>query len=144
MSDVTVLLTQILARLSAIEDKMDISGDAISGDSAGEEVPKSVKAFDKYLEEKLVPFCDAAAKLGGDALTAGSIVKEAWHECRAFLLMASACKEPAQAELPVLLAGLGSKLKAMSGAVSRNEWEKHTKTCSEGIACLNWYVIITQ
>jgi adenylyl cyclase-associated protein len=140
MTDVTSLLTQILSRLSTIEDKLAIPSDgAGSGSSAGD-VPRSIKAFDSYLSEKLTPFHEVCTKLGGDAAVAGNIVKDAWQECRAFLLMATACKEPAQAALPGLLTKLGGKLKEISDAVNRNEWEKHTKTCSEGMACLNWYV----
>jgi hypothetical protein len=76
--------------------------------------------------------------LGGDAQTAGQIVKEGFDELRKLLLAAAACKEPAKEQLPTVLAGIGSKIKAASAAIKRNEWEKHTKTLSEGIGCLNW------
>jgi adenylyl cyclase-associated protein len=32
-------------------------------------------------------------------------------------------------------------MKALGGLVRRNEWEKHTKTLSEGVGCLNWLVV---
>jgi adenylyl cyclase-associated protein len=60
---------------------------------------------------------------------------------RKFLLMASACKEPPQAALPGLLAGVSGKLRDIGQTVKRNEWEKHTKTCSEGAQCLNWLCV---
>ena len=31
-------------------------------------------------------------------------------------------------------------MKEAKNLIKRNEWEKHTKTCSEGIGCLNWYL----
>jgi len=77
-------------------------------------------------------------KLGGDALTAGNATKQVFTELRAFLLMASACKEPPQASLPQLLAPIAAKMKEVSAIVKRNEWEKHTKTVSEGLGAVNW------
>mmetsp|Transcript_1387 Transcript_1387/g.2686 ORF Transcript_1387/g.2686 Transcript_1387/m.2686 type:complete len:347 (-) Transcript_1387:135-1175(-) len=32
-------------------------------------------------------------------------------------------------------------MKEVSNAVQRNEWEKHAKTCAEGVQCLNWLVV---
>ncbi len=54
--------------------------------------------------------------------------------------MAAACKEPAPAMMPKLLAGMSDKIKAIKAAVKRNEWEKHAKTCEEGVGCLSWYL----
>lgn len=61
-------------------------------------------------------------------------------ELRTFLLKASACKEPPQASLPQALAPLAAKMKEISAVVKRNEWEKHTKTVSEGLGAVNWLV----
>jgi adenylyl cyclase-associated protein len=55
--------------------------------------------------------------------------------------MASACKEPPQAALAPLLGDISVKMKDLSSAVQRNEWEKHMKTLSEGVQCLNWLLI---
>ena len=112
-----------------------------SGGSADAEVPRSIRAFDSYCLAQLNPFVAACDKLGGDAAIMGQLVKEAWAEKRKFLLIASACKEPAQAALPGLLGGLAGKMREISAAVKRNEWEKHTKTCSEGVQCLNWVCV---
>lgn len=140
--NVVALLNQVLARLSGIEAKVN-GGSSDSGSSAAAAapgLPPRIVAFDAYSTTYLDPFVAAYTKLGGDAATAGNNVKEAWGEMRAFLLMATQCKEPAQTALPGLLGGLSAKLQAAKKFVNRNEWENHTKALSEGISCLNWYV----
>jgi adenylyl cyclase-associated protein len=103
------------------------------------EQPPSIERFDRYTLECLDPFVAVCSKLGGDAFLVGTVIKEAWSEMRKILVLASNCKEPPQAGLPALLAGVSSKIKECSKLINRNEWEKHTKTCSEGISSLNWY-----
>lgn len=105
------------------------------------ELPRSIRAFDAYTAAQLDPFVAACNKLGGDAATVGGHVQGAWGEMRKFLLMASACKEPAPAALPPLLAGVAAKMKDVGSSVNRNEWEKHSKTCAEGVQCLNWLCV---
>jgi adenylyl cyclase-associated protein len=105
------------------------------------ELPRSIRAFDAYTTANLDPFVAVCDKLGGDAQVMGQLVKEAWIEMRKFLLMASASKEPAPTALGSLLTGVAGKMKEISGKVNRNEWEKHSKTCSEGVQCLNWLCV---
>lgn len=133
------LLTQILSRLTIIEAKIGTSS-IISIDNNSDEnsVPLSIKAFDEYCTNFLDPFEKASIALGSDAQLAGANIVAAWKELRNFLLLASSCKEPNQATLTPLLSPISSKLKEASTLVKRNEWEKHTKTLSEGIGCLNW------
>lgn len=133
------LLNQVLSRLSVIEAKVN-GGAASSGSeaSAAPGLPPRIAAYDAYCTAYLDPFVAACTKLGGDALAAGTNIKEAWMEQRAFLVMATQCKEPAQTALPGLLSGLAAKLQASKKLVNRNEWENHTKALSEGISCLNW------
>jgi hypothetical protein len=142
IDSVVPLLKEILSRISLLEGKVG-SGtnvvEAVSGSSS--EQPPSIERFDKYTSENLDPFFVACTKLGGDAFLVGTVIKEAWSEMRKILVLASNCKEPPQAGLPVLLAGVSSKIKECSKLINRNEWEKHTKTCSEGISSLNWSVI---
>jgi len=137
------LLQNIIERLGGIESQLGISGApaATSGGSGQPEAPRSIRAYDAYCLECLNPFVDACNKLGGDAALLGNLVKEAWGEMRVYLLRATACKEPAQAALGPLLQPLGIKTKAISDLVKRNEWEKHTKTCQEGVQALNWLVV---
>ncbi|KAJ1393286.1 adenylate cyclase associated N terminal-domain-containing protein [Ochromonadaceae sp. CCMP2298] len=114
---------------------------ATSEAGSGAGLPAGIVAYDAYCASYLDPFVAACDKLGGEAAQAGAIVKEAWQEQRVFLMLASQCKEPAQTKLPSLLASLGAQLKASGALVRRNDWEKHTKTCSEGIQCLNWLCV---
>jgi hypothetical protein len=155
MSDLTALLHTIASRLEAIESHLGISGcrsqdfdliislggAASASSSSGAELPRSIRAFDAYCVETLDPFVAVCNKLGGDAATVGNLIHEAWMEMRAYLLMASACKEPPQASLGPLLTKLGEKTRAIGNTVQRNEWEKHTKTCQEGVQALNWLVV---
>lgn len=131
------LLQQILARLSVIENNLGIPA-AGASDNSGPVDPPSIRSFDQYCATHLDPFVAASKKLGGDAEAAGKIVSDAWQEMRKFLVMASQCKEPAQAALAPLLQGVSVHMKAITALVKRNEWEKHVKTCSEGMGCLNW------
>lgn len=136
--NVVELLKQVLSRLSVIEGK--INGNSEASDASGAVLPKSIIGFDEYCATNLDPFVAVCTKLGGGALEAGNIIKDAWYEMRKILIMATACKEPPQAKISTLLASLSEKVKASSAAVKRNEWEKHCKTCSEGIGCLSWYI----
>lgn len=143
MSELLPLLQDICSRLANIEANLGLSQDssAKAGGAATPTLPRSIRAFDEYVTEKLEPFVAICDKLGGDAATAGQLVKAAWLEMRSFLLLASACKEPPQAQLPTLLAGVAAKIRELGSSVKRNEWEKHSKTCSEGVQALNWLVI---
>ncbi len=141
MSDPATLavLSKILARLDAIESRL--SSDSSSSSSSGQPevvLPRSIKAFDAYCTESLDPFVSASEKLGGDAKLMGELIKGAWGELRKFLYTATACKEPAAGQLNGLLGGMIEKIRAIQKAVARNEWEKHTKTVSEGVGALNW------
>ena len=39
------------------------------------------------------------------------------------------------------LAPIAAKMKQIANLVNRNDWEKHAKTCSEGVQCLNWLLV---
>ena len=135
------MLKTILARLDNIESHLGVAGGGGGGGGDAAELPRSIRAFDTYVIDSVDPFVTVCDKLGGDATALGKLIKESWLEMRAVLLTASACKEPAQASLGPVLAGVIGKMKEVSNAVQRNDWEKHAKTCAEGVQCLNWLVI---
>jgi adenylyl cyclase-associated protein len=152
MQSVVDYLQTLETRLSAVEGKMGLTnsciGDAppaaapaVAAANPAVGVPQSVVAFDAYCASCLDPFVAAAVKLGGDAEKGGKIVQEAWNELRSLILLASACKEPPDADKQKLMEGLHSKLKAIGGLLQRNEWERHVKTLSEGSGCLNWVLV---
>mmetsp|Transcript_31900 Transcript_31900/g.30412 ORF Transcript_31900/g.30412 Transcript_31900/m.30412 type:complete len:459 (+) Transcript_31900:102-1478(+) len=140
-SEIFSILQNIQGRLSNIEAGLGSSTAVAQSQQGTTDVPKSVKAFDEYSILYLDPFVAACEKLGGDAQKGGLLVKDAWGGMRAYLLMASACKEPPQAALAPLLSDISIKMKDLSAAVQRNEWEKHIKTLAEGVQCLNWLLI---
>ena len=135
MANVEALLTQILSRLDKIERKVGKGGGGDDAEEGG--VPESVSAFDEYCTTRLDPFKAACDKLGGDAAEVGAILVNAWKEARSFILMASQSKEPTQAAMMPLLAGVSGNLGAISKAVKRNEWDRHIKAMSEAASCLN-------
>lgn len=136
-SDVMPMLHQILSKLEYLEKKID--GNSATSSDSQEDSPKSIKDLDTYLTTYLNPFYEVCEKLGGGALEAGTIVKEGWLAMKSFLVLASNCKEPTQAALMPLLQDVSAKIKESSKVIQRNDWEKHYKTCSEGMAALNWY-----
>jgi len=153
-ADILPLLNQILGRLGALE--ATVANASHSGPGAGgggssspssasssetEEVPRSIRAFDEYTSSSLTPFVTACSELGGDAASLGRLVSESFAEMRSFLLMASACKAPADSELGPLMTPLGEKNRAISALTQRNEWEKHCKTVSEGMAAVSWLCV---
>lgn len=142
-SDILNLLQSISSRLNLIEEHIGIQGSSQSKSSSSNavEIPRSLRAFDSFCTESLVPFVNACTKLGGDAATAGRLVTEAFSEIRILIEIATACKEPSQAQLTSLIAPLGRKMKSIGDLTKRNEWEKHTKTVSEGMGCVNWVVV---
>ena len=137
-TQVIKLLTDIQSRLSIIESKINSDESSSSTSSTTITLPKSIQAYDEYITLYLDPFLTICNKLGGGALESGLLIKDAWNEMRNFLLMSTYCKEPTQVKLNSLLLPLTEKVKACSAAVKRNEWEKHTKTLSEGVGCLSW------
>lgn len=141
-SEIFSILQNIQERLTNIEVGLGSSTAVAQSSQQGTtDLPKSIKSFDEYSTVCLDPFLAACDKLGGDAQKGGMLVKAAWGGMRAYILMASACKEPAQAALQSLLGDISTKMKELSLAVQRNDWEKHMKTLSEGVQCLNWLMI---
>jgi adenylyl cyclase-associated protein len=142
MSDALLpLLQDILARLGNIEANLNISSTGGGSASGTAEVPRSIRAFDAYAAEKLDPFVAACTKLGGDAATLGQFIKESWMEMRLYLLRAAACKEPTPLELPSVFGPVAARIRDANAMIKRNEWEKHAKTCAEGVQALNWLVV---
>jgi len=141
------ILTQILSRLSVIETKIALGGGSGGGGAAeegGADLPPSVAKFDSYLAEFMGPFVASCNALGGDCAVSGAGIEAAWEAMRAFLLMASACKAPADADLMGLLmvpGGVAEKMKAVSGNVKRGDHERHCKALMEAVGAMNWLCV---
>ena len=133
-TEILSILQSIEKRLSVIESNMG-NNSSVAGNVAvvggSDDLPRSIKAYDEYCQNSLIPFLSASAKIGGDAEAGGKLIEGAWCEMRKFLLMASKCKEPAATAVPPLLSGLVAKLKDISALTKKNEYERHLKTLSE-------------
>lgn len=142
-AEILAVLQNIQQRLTNIESGMGQSHSGSSSSAPADEskLSLSVTAFDTYMASFLDPFSAACKGLGGDAAKGGDLVKEAFGEMRSFIALASACKEPSAASLPTLLTKVTDKIKAITAAGQRNDWEKHMKTLSEGCLSLNWLVV---
>lgn len=138
-------LDALSARVEAVEGKLGIEGAPVSsggGNSvAVAQDAESIKAYDQYCNENLVPFLAACNAIGGDAVACGAIIKEGWDAQRTFLVMASQCKKPKPADLPKLLKGVQDAMQKANGCVERGAFENHQKTIKEGIVALNWLSI---
>ena len=124
-----------------LQNILDRLKDGASGGGASGGLPRSIKGYDEYTASKLDPFVAAGIKLGGDAATGAALIKEAWTEMRSYLLTTTACKEPAQPDLVTLFTPISEKVRAITAATNRNEWENHLKTLSEGAGALNWLLV---
>ena len=124
-----------------LQNILDRLKDGASGGGASGGLPRSIKGYDEYTASKLDPFVAAGIKLGGDAATGATLIKEAWTEMRSYLLTTTVCKEPAQPDLVILFTPISEKVRAITAATNRNEWENHLKTLSEGAGALNWLLV---
>jgi len=138
------ILTQILSRLSVIESKIGSGGGSGADGEAEIDLPPSVAKFDSYVAEFMGPFLASCNALGGECAVSGAGIEGAWTAMRAFLLMASACKAPSDADLMSLLmvpGGAAEKMKAVSGNVKRGEHERQCKALAEAVGAMNWLCV---
>ncbi len=138
-------LDSILVRLAALESKAGVSPPAASapssapaGSSSGGSVKPFVAAYDKYLEDCLVPFQSACDDLG--VPVASEAIGAAWKAQRNFLLAASTSKKPSdQSALQPYFAPYMEAQKMVNPG--RDEWELHLKTIKECFGLLQWIMI---
>lgn len=141
-AEILAVLQNIQERLAKIESGMGQAGVVTTAPAVDvAKLSLGASAFDDFTNDFVKPFKTACDGLGGDAAKGGELMSEAMAEMRSFIVLASACKEPPASSLPGLLAKLTDKIKAITASVQRNDWEKHTKTLSEGGQSLNWLII---
>lgn len=149
-SSLQTLLDSFEARLGAVEASLNLApaaaGSQVAANSspspqASEPLAPFVTAFEEHCSNCLSPFMAASEALGGGAAASGAIVKRAWDAQRDFLIMASKCKKPDMKALMSVLGPIQQCMKDAGAAVKRDDWERHAKTVSEGLACLNWVAV---
>jgi adenylyl cyclase-associated protein len=151
MANLSALLDGFAARLDVVEKALSISGNGGGGGGGGgggaaaEEVeePASLKAYDAFSKPSLDAIAAACAAIGGaDAAAVGALIAEGWAAQRRFLVVAAACKKPADKGMAVLKScGVVDACQAASKAVKRGPFELHYKMVAEGLGALNWLLV---
>eukprot|EP00615_Pteridomonas_danica_P004366 CAMPEP_0114354250 /NCGR_PEP_ID=MMETSP0101-20121206/19305_1 /TAXON_ID=38822 ORGANISM="Pteridomonas danica, Strain PT" /NCGR_SAMPLE_ID=MMETSP0101 /ASSEMBLY_ACC=CAM_ASM_000211 /LENGTH=469 /DNA_ID=CAMNT_0001495557 /DNA_START=48 /DNA_END=1457 /DNA_ORIENTATION=+ len=147
MADIDALLNGFASRLDVVEKSLGISGGGGGGGAApaasgSSEVSPSVKAFDDFSNPELAKFTAACAAIGGEDLaTCSKLVTDAWAAQRAFLVMASECKKPADLMGAMKSTGVVDACQAANKAVKRGDFELHYKAVQEGLGALNWLMV---
>ncbi|XP_072103383.1 adenylyl cyclase-associated protein 1 [Mobula birostris] len=120
------------------------------GSSAGSEVGFSdvsspyVEAFDEILAGPVATYYKISKELGGDVEKHADMVNEALKFQRGFLVMASQCQQPPQAELTQLLQPLSSKIMQIQEFREKNRGSSqfnHLSAISESILGLGWLAV---
>jgi len=142
------LLSNITTRLRVLEGGGSSSGSSASTtpslppSTQAQETPKSLRAYESYLQATLIPFLEAATALGGQAVELGAVVKGAWDAQRDFLVMAAAVKPPANdTQIISKLAPVQAAIQKVQKMIQRNEFENHAKAVAEGMQALTWVVV---
>jgi adenylyl cyclase-associated protein len=149
MADIDALLNGFASRLDVVEKSLGISGGAGGGaapaaaaSGGSSEVSPSVKAYDDFSNPELAKFTAACTAIGGEDLaTCSKLVTDAWAAQRAFLVMASECKKPADLMSVMKSCGVVDACQAAGKAVKRGDFELHYKTIQEGLGALNWLMV---
>ncbi|KAL7566747.1 hypothetical protein ACA910_017795 [Epithemia clementina (nom. ined.)] len=146
----------ILTRLEALEAKVGVSPSGVSGQvskgapsgsaaltvgSGGGEAP-AVKAYDAYVKTSLVPFVNTCDDLKGLKET-GSLIKKAWDDVRAIIVLASRSKAPTNVaeELAPFLAPTQETVKNINSVRVDRDFDRHMKAITEMLACLSWILL---
>jgi hypothetical protein len=109
--------------------------------TAGGEVP-SIKAYDAYVKECVVPFAEICDDLGGLGTTLGTSIQNAWEGVRYVIVLASRAKAPVANDYATIL---NEQLKRTQDAVQsirsikfEREYDRHYKAICEMLSCLSW------
>ncbi|XP_051892218.1 adenylyl cyclase-associated protein 1 [Pristis pectinata] len=103
-----------------------------------------VEAFDEILAGPVATYYKLSKELGGDVEKHASMVNEALKFQRGFLVTASQCQQPPQAELTQLLQPLSNKILQIQEFREKNRGSKqfnHLSAISESIPGLGWLTV---
>ena len=101
-----------------------------------------MKAFDDFSAPSLAKFTGACSAIGGDDMaTCSKLLSDAWAAQRAFLVVASQCKKPADKMAVMKATKVVDAVQAAGKAVQRGDFEFHYKAVSEALNALNWLMI---
>lgn len=141
-------LASLVARLEAVATRLEGAGSsggaAAASDGGSATGGASLDGFDEVLNGPLKTFMDLSNAVGGDVATQAALVEAAFKAQRAFLVVASESKQPAQADLPALLADTSKFIGEIQQFREDNRRSKqfnHLSMISEGIPALGWVAV---
>nr|CAG4644081.1 EOG090X08PR [Lepidurus arcticus] len=104
----------------------------------------TVSAFDDILQGPFQAFLQCSKTIGGDVATISSLVEDTFKAQRAFLIIASQSKTPAQSDLANLLRPTCDCIQAIQDYRDRNRTSpffNHLSAMSESIPALGWVTV---
>ncbi|XP_078279025.1 adenylyl cyclase-associated protein 1 [Rhinoraja longicauda] len=128
-------LEQVVLRLETLQP---------SGVGSSDEVAPYVEAFDELLAGPMATYYKLSKEIGGDVATQANMVNEALIFQRGFLVTASQCQQPREANLTALLQPLSNKIVQIQEFREKNRGCKqfnHLSAISESIPGLGWLTI---
>mmetsp|Transcript_1345 Transcript_1345/g.2015 ORF Transcript_1345/g.2015 Transcript_1345/m.2015 type:complete len:329 (+) Transcript_1345:46-1032(+) len=133
-------LEALVVRLEAAVEKLESQTGGAS-ESTGDDTPKNVVAYDKYVATYVDPFVATCKKIGGDVDKVGGLVKEGFGEVRKVLMVASHCKKATNDQKMKLFEGVKGKVQEV--VTLRNEsrgkpFFPHLSSLEDGIKALYW------
>ena len=106
---------------------------------------ESLGEFDSIVSGSVKSFLELSKGIGGDVEKQSAMVEGAMSAQRAFLLMATQCKKPADANLPPLLKPMSDKISEIQSfreSNRRSEYFNHLSAISESIPALGWVAVV--
>ncbi|XP_065843648.1 adenylyl cyclase-associated protein 1-like [Oscarella lobularis] len=135
-------LESVTTRLENVANRSGGAEESISETSPGSEF---LAAFDTLLKEKLGPFVDLTAKIGGDLVEQVQFVKGAFEAQRNFLEIVSKCKEPGPSVLQQLLKPTSEAIVKVQDFKEKRRGHaqfNHFSCVGDGIQALGWVTVV--
>ncbi|ORY50293.1 hypothetical protein BCR33DRAFT_694806 [Rhizoclosmatium globosum] len=154
MADLSTVLKRLEAATVRLEEIVTGRGTAAAPSQATSSsvasndapLPAFIKDFDGLINQQLRTVTDKATAIGGLLGDQAAPLARAFAAQRAFLLVASQSKKPAQSDLPALLKPTQSELEAVvkireDKSARASPLFNHLSLVSEGIPALGWVAV---
>ncbi|POM60400.1 Adenylyl cyclase-associated protein [Phytophthora palmivora] len=131
------LFDDFSVRLARVEAHLGLN-------AATEGMAPQIDAYDVYVEECLPPFLIACEKLGDHTSQLGGLLQKAFTAQRAFLLLASRCKQPPRitpADFESLTEVQSCVEEISKMRDNRSEFTNHQNMVYEAIQALGWLCV---
>ena len=112
---------------------------------AEEDLSASVAAYDDIVNGPFQTFVSLSNKIGGDVATHGKMVQEAVTAQRQYLSVASKAKQPAAADMQIVLKPQSDKISQIQDFREKNRrsnFFNHLSAISESIPALGWVTVV--